>query len=1174
MAGFDPVIAASASEAQHQAADPAVTVFVEANAGSGKTRVLVDRVVNILLTDTRPDRILCVTYTKAAASEMKDRLFGRLGKWSVLDDDDLKKDLAALGQTGLDSRRLASARRLFARALETPGGLKIQTIHAFCENLLRRFPLEAGALPGFETLDDAETRELSARAQARAARALDDADLDTILAAGGGDAFAELADWARSHRDILRDAGQQGVETVIENTRARLGVAAGETLADCARAGWDAAPHEQLDAAASLLATSSTNDQKQADKLRRALSATDPQAAIETYLTVFLTGKGELAANITTASIAKEHPWLDELFGSNKRGYGPEAERVLAIRDRMRAIRLAIASASATRFMVGYLDALDDEMRQRRALDFDDLIRLAGDLLKPQNAFSGWVGYKLDGVLTHALVDEAQDTSPQQWDMLRGLTAEFFAGEGARSEERTLFVVGDEKQSIYSFQGADPEIFVSEGDRIEALTAETGQNFRRPGLDVSFRSAKEILEAVDQAFTTPGAAPETKFVDEGARRAFSRYQSHRAARTDTPGCVEIWPAIPKPDIVEETSIFDPVDTTASGSSRDILAGRIAAEIHALLQRGDGVWQETSGGFERRAARPADIAVLVAKRTGGFVEELIRRLKLLGVPVAGADRMLLKEQTAIKDLLALGRFAINPDDDLALAETLKSPFFQAAGDPASRLGDDDLFALSRDRRSDRRGWLWRALMRSEAPRLAEARAVLLDWRSRADGMGLYELYAGFLNGRSTTGESRWVRLFARLSEEARDAVEEFLNRALEFDQNEGGSLAKFIARIAADETAIKREQDSGNDQVQIMTVHASKGLERPIIILPDTTRSPLTARGTRIFAGEDGAIFWSRKKDQDPEQVQALRTLQDDLRLAEHRRLLYVALTRARDRLIVCGWKQGRGADGEIAPDSWYQLLQERWQGEDWTAFEQNPDDAQPARRYGPAPVAAARDTAQAADAVAVPDWCRTDAPAEGAAFSSATPSSLLADGEDDPEIYSPLGEDRSYRFRRGEVIHKLLETLPDLPRPAWRDAAERYAGAQSDLDAKTCDVLVEETLGILDHPEYGALFGPDSQAEVSLTGIVGGQIVRGQIDRLLVTDHDVLIIDYKTNRPPPKAVEDVARVYLGQMASYRNLLREIYAGKRVRCALLWTDSADLMELPDALLDTVLAGKTA
>lgn len=1170
MPQFDPQIAATASNAQQQAADPTVTVFVEANAGSGKTRVLVDRVVNILLTGTAPDRILCVTYTKAAASEMKDRLFGRLGKWSVLDDEALRADLTALGQKDLDARSLAAARRLFARALETPGGLKIQTIHAFCERLLRRFPLEAGALPGFETLDDAEARELSARSQARAASALSTDDIDTMLATGGMEAFTELADWVRSNRACVREAAREGADAVIERTRAALGLKPGDTVASCAQDAWDATPVDQLRAAAIALESSTTKDKQQAEKLRLALSATHAQSAIEAYLGFFLTQKGDLAKDLTTATIAKTHTWLDGLFGGEKRGYGSEKDRMLAVRDQLRAISLATASAAATRLATGYLGTLDEEMRRRRALDFDDLIRLAGDLLKPENVFSGWVGYKLDGLLTHALVDEAQDTSPQQWDMLRGLTSEFFAGQGAREDTRTLFVVGDEKQSIYSFQGADPAIFVNEGDRIEQLTSATDQAFRRPGLNVSFRSAPEILRAVDRVFDVPSAAPETKFV----AKPFARYQSHLAARDGTPGCVEIWPAIAKPETVEETSIFDPVDSSAKGSSRDLLAGSIAQEVHALLNRGDGVWHEEKGRFALRAARPGDIGILVAKRTGGFVEELIRRLKLLGVPVAGADRMLLRDQTAIKDLLALGRFAINPADDLALAEILKSPFFESAREPASRLGEDDLFALSRDRRSDRRGWLWGALMRSDAARLAEARAVLLDWRNRADSVGLYELYAGFLNARSATGETRWVRLFARLSEEARDAVEEFLNRALEFDQGEGGSLAKFIARIAADETAIKREQDSAHDQVQIMTVHASKGLERPIIILPDTTRAPLSARGSRVFAGKTGELFWSRKKDQDPEMVKVLREEQDGLRLAEHKRLLYVALTRARDRLIVCGWKQGRGAEGEVARDSWYELLDQRWQGEGWEEFEPYPDAASPARRFGPAPQPARRDLANMKWTGKLPAWCLTDAPSEGAAFSSATPSSLLAEGDDDPEIYSPLGEDRSWRFRRGEVIHKLLETLPDLPPEAHRAAAERYAAAQTDLDEPTRRVLVEETLAILDHAEFGALFGPGSRAEVSLTGVVGGQIVRGQIDRLLVTDHDILIIDYKTNRPPPETADDVARVYLGQMASYRNLLREIYAGKRVRCALLWTDSADLMELSDTLLDTVLAGKTA
>lgn len=1169
--GFDPAIVATASQAQRDAARPDVHVFVEANAGSGKTRVLVDRVVNILLDGTAPDRILCVTYTKAAAAEMKERLFDRLGAWSVLGDEDLTGELEKLRGTQPPASQLPRARKLFALALETPGGLKIQTIHAFCESLLRRFPLEAGALPGFQTLDDSAKQAVAEVARRQALTTISPDIIRILLAAGGAEAVDNLIAWADNHRHDLNTAFIHGdaVDALYEVLDCRRD----ETPAGVRALAISELPRPDMEAAAHALRhEGGKQDGDKADAIMRALQAPDPDQAYAAYLMAFFTRNGEAHrhARLVSASCNKAAPAVLPLMEA-------EAERMEAVRTKVGTLEVASASAAALEFSALYLDHLEQERERQRALDFDDLIVLAGNLLSPQNAFSGWVGYKLDAALMHALVDEAQDTAPRQWDMIEGLTAEFFAGEGAREDDRSLFIVGDEKQSIYSFQGAEPARFVEEGRRLELRAEAAGLKALRPGLDVSFRSAPEVLAAVDQVF----AETEVKFLGPDPSRPFSRYQPHRAARQGTPGCVELWPALPRTEPEEVMSIFDPVDAQPFGSARDRLAEALAREIKRMLDQGDAVWEEAGGQFSPRPVEPRDIGVLVWRRTGGFVEELIRQLKLAGVPVAGADRMLLKEQTVVKDLLALGRLAVTSSDDLALAEVLKSPLFDPDDGGQPVIDDDALFDLAQSRPTTDRGGLWRALLTTDDARFAEAREALKAWRDKSETIGVYALYAGFLNAASVTGETRWARIFARLSEEARDAAEEFLNRALEHDREGGGALASFIAVIEREETPVKRELSSQHNEIQIMTVHASKGLERPVIILPDTTRSPKSGRASSIFAHEQAGLIWSPRKDADPEPVGQLRDLERQKQQAEHQRLLYVALTRARDRLIVCGWMQGRGT-GNIAEDSWYARLAERWSGESWEACEtplRGPEgDALAGVRFGPAPLqlgAAAR-TVRAEPAL--PAWLQQAPAAQPGAARPAAPSSLFGSEEEEVAVVSPLAPDADYRFRRGDVIHKLLETLPDLPPERRETAAQRFLEAQTDLSEEMRARIFDEVFHILTDAAFAPIFGPGSQAEVSLsgqlTGPAGKVLVRGQVDRLRITDHEVLIIDYKTNRPPPETVDGVAPVYLGQMATYRTLLAAVHPQKRIRCALLWTDSADLMELPDSLLDAVPIGLPA
>jgi len=1206
--GFDPEVVAAASQAQRDAADPARSVFVEANAGSGKTRVLVDRVARLLLGGAAPERILCVTFTKAAAGEMQTRLFRKLGAWSVMPDDALRAEMAALSGGTDAPEDLAAARQLFARALETPGGLKIQTLHAFCESLLRRFPLEAGLPPGFEVQDDAVkgviTDEALQAVWGEAARAPNGPLADAIAQAleAGADKPAEIAAFALSRRHELRaclDAAGS-LDALMNRASAALKVAPDADEASALEEAWDDTPVDALEAALSAFqAGTSKTENRSAAALAGVLEAAthSGEAAITEYLDFVLTKSGTFKkpGSFYGKALGERYRILATLYGDD----GNEHHRIVdEVLPAIAAARANAATRAALQIGFAAIEAYEGRLNRLRRVDFADLVVRARALLT-DSELSAWVLYKLDEGLDHVLVDEAQDTAPDQWAVINALTEEFFSGSGARADGplRTVFCVGDEKQSIYSFQKAAPRQFLAQRSRLEAKAVGAGLAFASPALDASFRSAPEVLRAVDDAFAAEQAALSAAALDDAGAQLerkflmsdpeteterdplpFHRYPPHRAARQGMPGCVEIWPAIPRPQGAEDDVLEDlsPVDAREDRSERNQLAQAVADEIAAIIARGDGVWEEGKP-WTLRPARAGDILVLVRRRSGGLFEEIIRRLKLNGVPVAGADRMTLPDQLVVEDLLSLGRFALLPQDDLALAEVLKSPAFHPVSSPLPVIDDDALFDLSQ--RPGRR--LWDKLRHCVDPRFAEARAALDAVRARVETDAPYALFAGFLTGASATGESRLSRIYARLGEEARDPVEEFLSRALAHEREGAPSLARFITALAADDGQIKREMEAGRGEVRVMTVHGAKGLEAPIVFLPDTTQTPKNRSGG-LYPHPQAGLIWAPDSSVPPRLAASMKERAELDQDSEYHRLLYVALTRARDRLVVCGHRHGRGT-GDVTAGSWYDRCVRAWRGPDWRPV-RTPLDAlaqrhgwapEPGLRLGPAPKALGRAEARP-DRAALPPWATAPVPAEPAAPRAAAPSRLLDDeaGGFAPVSLSPLAEGGEARFRRGALIHKLLQTLPDLEASRRPASAARYLAAQADLTDAQRTEIAAETFRVLDDPAFAALFAPGSRAEVSVSGRAPGLpedvVINGQIDRLVVTGHEILIVDYKTNRPPPVKVEDVPLTYLAQMAAYRALLQGLHEGKPVRCALLWTDGPRLMELPESRLDDTLA----
>ncbi len=1129
----------SAAPPAHRAADPGRSAWVSANAGAGKTHVLTDRVTRLLLEGAKPSRILCLTYTKAAAAEMASRLFERLGAWALLPDEKLVAALEEIGARGVKKKQLKTARQLFARALETPGGLKIQTIHSFCQHVLARFPVEADIPARFRVLDERSAAELMTAARnAVLLRATDEAALGeavSVLATRAPDRrFGEILDSAIGvNRGKLQDVLAQhggGENRLFAALRARLGVAEGvdpDTLMDgfCADI---AKEREQCKRVASWLLGGSTNDVKLGGSLTDFIAGGMGPRVLESLADVFLTANGEPRRNLATAKTASAKPELATYLEKLR-------DRFLAFDQARKAAATAMLTEALVKVAGAVLDSYDQMKRARAALDYDDLTRRTLELLEDKDA-ALWVLYKLDGGLDHILVDEAQDTSPEQWRIVRKLVEDFFAGRGTRGNEedvRTLFAVGDEKQSIFSFQGADPDAFVANVRALEERAQSAAFAFERVELEISRRGARAVLDFVDKVFESDAARDGLTF---GGGKLH-----HIPHRKDVVGRVEVWPTV-KPEADEKVDSWEAslaVDAPPPGAADKLLAQRIAGWIKRLLA--DAPVLPSTG----KPAQAGDIMILVRRRAA-FAEEMIRSLIERNIAVAGADRMTLANQIAIMDLVALGRFALLPNDDLTLASLLKSPLVG--------LSEDDLFDLA----YKRTGTLWAALTarRDERPIFGQAHNVLVAVLKVADMMPPFEFYSRLL--------SRGARraLVARLGAEAADAIDEFLALALAHESTHPPSLESFLDWFSRGASDVKRDMEQGGSAVRVMTVHGAKGLQAPIVIVPDTTQIPNHAANAGLLFSEDCAFF-DVNKDLETQPVTDAKIAAHEAELREYRRLLYVALTRAQDWLVVCGYETKKQPG--LHPRSWYPLAEAAGRT---LGREEQDENGETIFAIGAAASAFARGKAvtRAAKEAALPAFLRTAAPAERHGQRILQPSQ--AAGAEETPVFSPF-DDQGYRFRRGLLMHSLLAALPDVPSGAREQAALQFLTRRGVAEAEA-RALVKEALAILNHADFAALFTPTSRAEVlisvELPELGAGTRISGQIDRLAVTENSVLVADYKTNRPPPARIEDVPALYRAQMALYRAALAKIYPGKRIECALVWTDGPHLMQLPDSLLN--------
>ena len=1090
------------SALQRLASDPTASAWVGASAGSGKTKVLTDRLLTLMLKGCGPERLLCLTFTKAAAAEMSIRLMKRLAKWAVATNTQLREDVTTLLGAHSTEEQLTQARGLFTQVLETPGGMKILTLHSFCHAILSRFPLEAQISPHFSVMDDNEAEDLLQKARDQILLKEDSEECQRAISL----LTNHLTD--SSFHGLLQDINQQ--KAAFKQVLKKFPTFS-QRLAYC---------HHTFEIPESLLLQSE-------NLLDQILTTTYTLTSIQAAIVRELVKNDPAMQKIV-------HLWVedpaqrpdifhdykrfyltlsDDLLKKPKIDFSEEAEAIFQVQKLLNRAELAQKTLCLQTLADHILSAYSTLKQQKSVLDYDDLIDYTQKLLEKPD-IAAWVLYKLEGGFDHLLIDEAQDTNPRQWQIIRALTAEFFT---TQQSHRTIFAVGDVKQSIYSFQGAKPKEFKVFRGLFEADCLRSGQLWRDIEMDVSFRSTPPILKVVDTVFKDPLLQAGVSLDEEEI--------CHQSFRTNHKGCVEVWPVIHTFAELEEPEPWTvPPSNHKHNSASEELATFITHKIKKWLEN---PFILPSTGLP---IQPKDILILVRKRSD-FSENLIWRLKKNEIPVTGADRFLLTSHLAVVDLMALGNFLCLPTDDYSLACVLKSPLVGVT--------EEQLFNLSHNRS----GSLWAELKNqsSQDAFLTQAYSFLTFCLQKVDFITPYELYANIFSLQE--GRKKFI---ARFGYEVEEVLTEFLNQVLVFEKKSLPTLQGFLTYLSQKPIFIKRElTDNPRNEVRLMTVHGAKGLQAPVVIIPENIDS-LDQREGLLWQStvEEAAhfVFIRPSLDKDTPLTKALKNHHSLWVKQENARLLYVALTRAQDHLYVCGWRTKK--ETQELPESWYKKVSEALLTlesvtlEDGTQHFSNIPD-KPLDFVLIAPLSGA-------DFPLLPPWIKeplSNAQTNENSYASAALAPLKT---------VTYCEEAA---KRGILIHHLFEVLPDFPPTQWKRVGQQLI-VKAGYEAKLYEEELNSVIQILSYEPYAPLFGPESYAELDLCE---GEAM-GRIDRVAITPTHIYILDYKTSISPPSGVEQVPKAYKEQLTFYATILKSLYPHHHIETYLLWTQGPYLMKM--------------
>lgn len=1046
------------SNAIHPYLLPTHSSWVSASAGSGKTKILTDRVLSLLLHGIGPEQILCLTFTKAAAAEMRSRVLNHMSSWQHMTHDELSKTLEDLLGDIPSADLVERATTLFPLMLEKLHSLKIQTIHSFAQNLLSQFPLEAGIDPHFTILDPLEGDRLFTQCVKR--------ELKVIR--------LEKPEWAR---EIALYHDQKSFE---EKLRAMMGIEPptpselyhffnlpqGITREERMKVFYEGMP----------------NDDRPQEGSREHFAE---------YRKIFLTSDGTIRKRLMKKAEAEKNP--EKLARMED-----EAERVLAFENDLQALDYIAFSEIlfqvTSRIQARYMRVKN----QRRVLDYDDLIRKTKDLLN-QPDVAPWILYKIDEAIAHILVDEAQDTNSAQWQIVEALYEDFFKGQ--QDQARSVFIVGDQKQSIYGFQGAEPAYFKNAGEKLQRATFEGQSGFQQVSLDKSYRSAPAILKAVDAVFNQARLKRSIGFDEEEL--------THHIHRTEAPGIVELWPLISAPRPQKSEGWQLPEEETQQVDASDVLVETLTKKIKSCLEEGflcDPL----------RPVEPKDILILLRKR-GKLMAKIVNALKLAHIPVAGADRLVLQDEVAVLDLLNIADFVLFPEDDVALANLLKSPFMGWS--------EDQLFDLCQNKKEN----LWASL---------DDRTYLEDLCEFSKGCSVYDFYSHIL-----FNEKGLEKLITRLGPECEEVVDAFLNLAITFENSETPSLQGFVLWMRSLSQELKRDTEEGRNQVRIMTIHGSKGLQAPLVFMAEITSTP-QQRLPLVVETEAGQILPARPTISHEKMLEIKEQHQKDER-AEYDRLLYVAMTRAQDQLYMMGVQPSR----KSAEGSWYDDIKIALEAEAQIFEPETPEyegvkwEGLALRLADPVLVEMKSEAIEKPkkDDTLLPDWV-VEVTNKNLRVSHLPLDRSIA-----------VGSRAKHKIEEGIFLHKLCEILPMSPPEKHVEIAHTYLKNSAFKDNSEMALLIDNLLTLVSSEETKWIFA-SGYSELPIKGEVDGETYDVRLDRLVIDRNRVAIIDYKLSLP------DDLGDYKAQLTLYKKLVSKLYPGQEIQTYLLGLNEKKLLRV--------------
>ncbi|MFV9903847.1 MAG: double-strand break repair helicase AddA [Rickettsiales endosymbiont of Dermacentor nuttalli] len=1115
-------------EQQLKASNPYTSSWVKASAGTGKTKILTDRVLRLLLAGNNPSKILCLTFTKSAATEMASRINKELGEWAIIEDEQLISRLKHITGEVPNLEMLHMARQLFLRILDSPDILKIETIHAFCKSLIQQFPIEAGLSIRHEVIEENKVKTLLEEAKLDL---LNDLEINNNTSLNEAIKYIAWYLHEKTFNGLLTEIVDNqkafqylfdhynNLESLIEATYNALGVKTNIAVSEALEDFYSYINQSKLNEIAEVMLLGSKTDKKLGNQLLHwlKLDHTQKLANFDIYKGFFCTRENQPRKSLMTQNLIKKYPEFNEYLQL-------ELTRVLDFLSYYSSIQVARLTEHILYISYALLERYKELKKYNNFLDYDDLISITYELLESET-ISIWILYKLDGGVNHVLIDEAQDTSPKQWAIIQKLVTEFFVG--VNETERTLFVVGDEKQSIFSFQGADPLYFAYIQNYFEDYIVNNGFVFNVIKLPLSFRSTSAILTLVDKIFNDPELLKHITYSESSIK--------HRAYRDNAYGMVTVWP-ITK---VTTSGKQEPWELPLDYRTEETVEAKLAEEIAITIKN----WLDNKRILQskNRPVTPGDILILVRRRRE-LSSLLISKLKKYHIPVVGLDRIKLNDSLAIMDLIALGQFLVLPVDDYSLACVLKSPLIG--------LDEEELFKLASSRGTCS---LWEQLENLSTASVAfqSAYIYLQDLLEKLRQYTPYELFSYILD--TKLGRRKFLE---RLGGEILDILNSFLDILVEYEGQCVSSLEGFIDFFTNSNIEIKRDLEHGVDQVRIMTVHSAKGLQAPIVFLPDTTFIT-TNRDLLLWSENENLVFLSSKIS-NSNYCSKLKNIRADKDKAENLRLLYVALTRAEDELIVCGAESKTSLKNKC----WYEIIQKAVKAlgtiqidGSWCVFsgENRTSDIKGMATNGNI-------------TEDLPDFLYQKMPSE-ISYNYIVPT-MLSQGE---SSYKSLLEYDTISLLKGKLLHKLLQFLPQI-NSTKRDAFLRCFFMQNNYTLLTDVVkheIVNKSLALMDSSNLNPLFSINSKQELPLIGVLNEKfIVAGQIDNLLIKENEVIILDYKTTKHIPSNVHAIPKNYLRQLLIYRNLLRNIYSDKTITCAIIWTDTISIMYLNDQLLDSV------